>query len=42
MVPQYLLLTSSGQVVDRWTGISHFNSRHQKVADPAEMFVATK
>lgn len=38
MVPQYLLLTNKGRVVGRWTGLSHFDSKHQKIRNPAQMF----
>ncbi len=38
IVPQYVLLTGEGRVLDRWVGLSHFNFKHEKVKDAAVMF----
>jgi peroxiredoxin len=37
-VPQYVLLTSGGQVRERWTGLSHTNTDDQRAKEPAQFF----
>lgn len=37
-VPMYLLLTSDGQVRDRWIGLSHTNMNDQRSKEPAQFF----
>jgi hypothetical protein len=37
-VPQYVLLTSGGQVRERWTGLSHTNMDEQRAKEPAQFF----
>lgn len=37
-VPQYVLLTSGGQVRERWTGLSHTNMDDQRAKEPAQFF----
>jgi peroxiredoxin len=37
-VPMYLLLTSDGQVRERWTGLSHTNLDQQRAKEPAQFF----
>lgn len=37
-VPMFLLLTSEGQVRDRWTGLSHTNVDDQRAKEPAQFF----
>lgn len=37
-VPQYVLLTSGGQVRERWTGLSHTNIDDQRAKEPAQFF----
>lgn len=38
-VPQYVLLTSGGQVRERWTGLSHTNTDDQRAKEPAQFFL---
>lgn len=37
-VPQYVLLTSGGQVRERWSGLSHTNTDDQRAKEPAQFF----
>jgi len=37
-VPQYILLTSGGQVRERWTGLSHTNTDDRRAKEPAQFF----
>ena len=37
-VPQYVLLTSGGQVRERWTGLSHTNTDDRRAKEPAQFF----
>lgn len=37
-VPQYILLTSDGQVRERWTGLSHTNMDDRRAKEPAQFF----
>lgn len=37
-VPMYLLLTSEGQVRERWIGLSHTNTDDQRAKEPADFF----
>jgi peroxiredoxin len=38
VVPQYVLLTSEGQVRERWNGLSHTNVDDQRAKEPAQFF----
>lgn len=37
-VPMYVLLTSEGQVRERWIGLSHTNADDQRSKEPAQFF----
>jgi len=37
-VPMYVLLTSEGQVRERWTGLSHTNVDDQRAKEPGQFF----
>jgi peroxiredoxin len=37
-VPMYVLLTSEGQVRERWIGLSHTNADDQRAKEPAQFF----
>lgn len=41
IVPQYILLTSDGRVVDRWNGLSHTNVDNQRAEQPAQFFLSS-
>jgi peroxiredoxin len=38
-VPLYVLLTSDGQVRERWIGLSHTNVDDQRAKEPAQFFL---
>lgn len=42
MVPQYYLFRSDGRLTGRWVGLSHFNSKYEKVQHPSQMFSLTE
>lgn len=42
MVPQYYLFRSDGRLMGRWVGLSHFNSKYEKIRHPSEMFSSTR
>jgi len=37
-IPQFVLLTSGGQVRERWTGVSHTSVDDQRAKEPAQFF----
>jgi peroxiredoxin len=37
-VPQFILLTSGGEVRERWTGLSHTNTDDRRAKEPAQFF----
>lgn len=42
MVPQYYLFQSDAKLMGRWVGLSHFNSKYEKVQHPSQMFSLTE
>jgi peroxiredoxin len=38
VVPQYILLTSEGEVRNRWNGLSHTDLDNRRAAEPAQFF----